>query len=601
MTTAAVEATDTEFGPWNPGIKSQIPRELLPLSTMFRPENVTTTLAQAEELSDLTGLPPYDLVVFRPERLAIHEVLVRVTADLSVPDGSVYGDLGVNFRRMTEAIFNGSIAPHMAEVVGAYEDVRRQVEAFVGRELETNLLNIPTPPLEPQKRGGLLGFLRRGAAQTPRPVTETPEVREERALAAWRRQVNSTDDRLKKSALKYIVQMVTAVRNRLGRLGNDPALLTALTADAVCNDYGSDVVGDVIEPYFREAVDREGYRLLPPQEQPVVMNVKGASASGKSTMRPRQKMLADMLDLRWDDFALISPDIWRKYLLDYESLGAARKYAGTFTGHELAVIDAKLDRYMARKGERGAMSHLLIDRFRFDSFATEPNEEEGARLLTRFGSLVYMFFMITPPDATVVRAWYRGEEVGRYKAVDDLLDHNVEAYTGMPRLFFTWAAKRNKDVHFEFLDNSVPKGEQPRTVAFGRNGEMNILGVKCLLDVDRYRKINIEALAPDDVYPNEQTLAPSNNTAFLRQCAQAIPVVNFVNPETGQPYARLEAGAVTWVDRQGLADALRDDETRAGLEALAPGISDATFDMGVPPQIPDRQQAHTLGKWGPAE
>ena len=74
-----------------------------------------------------------------------------------------------------------------------------------------------------------------------------------------------------------------------------------------------------------------------------------------------------------------------------------------------------------------------------------------------------MFFMITPPEATVERAWIRGRQVGRYKAVDDLLAHNVEAYTGMPRLFFTWAAKKDKTVHYEFLDNDVPEGERPRT------------------------------------------------------------------------------------------------------------------------------------------
>ena len=44
------------FGPWHPGIESQLPRELLPLSTMFRPENVRTSVAQARELRDLTGL-----------------------------------------------------------------------------------------------------------------------------------------------------------------------------------------------------------------------------------------------------------------------------------------------------------------------------------------------------------------------------------------------------------------------------------------------------------------------------------------------------------------------------------------------------------------
>jgi hypothetical protein len=102
------------------------------------------------------------------------------------------------------------------------------------------------------------------------------------------------------------------------------------------------------------------------------------------------------------------PDIWRKFLLDYSSLGAAYKYAGTMTGHEVEIIDKKLDRHMASKAVRGAMSHLLIDRFRFDSFVPAPEGYESTRPLTRFGDLVDIFFMITPPEMTVERAWTRG-------------------------------------------------------------------------------------------------------------------------------------------------------------------------------------------------
>ena len=72
---------------------------------------------------------------------------------------------------------------------------------------------------------------------------------------------------------------------------------------------------------------------------------------------------------------MISPDIWRKFLLDYTSLGGAYKYAAMLTGHELEIIDQKLDRRMEAKAARGEMSHLLIDRFRFDSFVPELEEK----------------------------------------------------------------------------------------------------------------------------------------------------------------------------------------------------------------------------------
>ena len=53
------------------------------------------------------------------------------------------------------------------------------------------------------------------------------------------------------------------------------------------------LIGEAIEPFLQDAARREGYRRLLPQKSPVeVMNVRGASASGKSSMRPRQKILA---------------------------------------------------------------------------------------------------------------------------------------------------------------------------------------------------------------------------------------------------------------------------------------------------------------------
>jgi hypothetical protein len=245
-------------------------------------------------------------------------------------------------------------------------------------------------------------------------------------------------------------------------------LITSIAADLASNDYGSDCIGRAIGPLLQHAAQVEGYKLLPRQERPVIINTKGPSASGKSSLRPLQKTLAGDIGVQWSDFALISPDIWRKQLLDYGALGAAYKYAGAFTSEEVQIVDQKLDRYMAAKYRRGEMSHLLIDRFRFDSFAPD-SEEAGSNLLTRFGQSIYLFFLITPPEMLVERAWTRGLEFGRYKAVDDTLAHSVEAYSGTPNVFFTWVRRSDKRIQFEFLDNTVRLGERPRTVAFGDN------------------------------------------------------------------------------------------------------------------------------------
>ena len=594
-----IEQQPAEYGPWNPGLESELPREYLPLSTMFRSENVSTSIAKARELSDYCGLPVHELVAFRADRLIVHELLIHVTTSIGVPDGRDYEDLGRNFREIASTILNRYIAPHREELAQVFEQLRNAASAMIERELAKAFVDL-RPAVESDGRSR---WRRLFAVSKPkeRPLfpMETAVERDRRIVSEWRKKSETADNRLDEAYFDALNRIATAVMSRRGRLFGDNALLTELAVTLVCNDYGSEVIGDAIAPYIHEAVLREGYRPLPRQETPVVMNVKGASASGKSTMRPLQRILAGKLKFPWEEFALISPDIWRKFLLDYGSLGPAYKYAGTLSGHEIEIIDKKLDRRMAAREARREMSHLLIDRFRFDSFVPELEGKGSSRLLTRFGDLVYMFFMITPPEMTVERAWTRGLKVGRYKAVEDLLAHNVEAYTGMPELFFTWALATGKRVHYEFLDNSVAEGRPPRTVAFGWNGEMTILDIKSMLDIERFRKINIHAQKPEEVYVNEN-LAPECNVGFMKRCARWIPIINFADYETGQVYARLKDGKWAWRDDQRFASALNDPDAKAGLEAITPNDYDLTAGTKVDRTNLDTDKAHTLGAWGEA-
>lgn len=480
------------FGPWNPGLETPLPEELRPLATIFRAGNVSTPWAAVRELRDLTGLDTAELVAFRPERLALHEVLIRVTANISVPSGDKIGDLGINFRRITRTLFASRVEPRMPSILAAY------------------------------------GAVKEAAAKTARAEVERAfGARDAHALVAeWEKRGTAVH--------RALAKVVGALLVRHERVWGPREVVAALAADLACNEAASDAIGAMVDPWVLEGARREGFRILPPQARPVVMNTKGPSASGKSSLRPLQRRLAPEIGVDWDDFSLVSPDIWRKHLLEYESLGETFKYAGPFTGEELHVVDLKLDRYMAAKAERGEMSHLLIDRFRFDSFAPQ-SEEAGSNLLTRFGHTIYLFFLITPPDQLVERAWQRGLEFGRYKAVEDTLAHGVEAYAGMPELFFTWVKRTDKRVHFEFLDNSVVLGERPRTVAFGWNDVIYILDTEVLRNVERFRRVNIKARSPDDLWPDRSVLAPEKNEAFLKRCTASFPRVVFAGAGASIP------------------------------------------------------------------
>jgi hypothetical protein len=557
--------TGGESGPWNPGIESQVPKELLHLSTIFRPENVFTGIDAAAELHGLTGFAMSDLAVLRPQRLALHELLLRITADFAVPDGSRIEDLGLNFREMARFVISRYLDPAMDGIVAAYSQARNEI----GATLATALAGVP-----------------RGWG--PREIAHF----EDRGAAAG--------GGAQAAAYKSLARVMSALFSAQGQAWGTKQLIAAIATGLACNDFGSDCVGAAIAPLLRAAAQAEGYKLLPRQQRPIVINTKGPSASGKSTLRPLQKKLAGDIGVDWSDFALISPDIWRKQLLDYSALGAAYKYAGAFTSEELQIVDQKLDRYMARKNQRGDMTHLLIDRFRFDSFAPD-SAEAGSNLLTRFGQSVYLFFVITPPEQLVERAWKRGLEVGRYKAVDDTLAHAVEAYSGIPDVFFTWVRRSDKRIQFEFLDNSVPFGERPRTVAFGDNETFNVLDVKGTLDIERFARVSVIAPSAQYLYADSGLLAPEQNADFLKRCMECFRRVNFAEQASGRVYLRIESGVPISKDPAVLGKAAMNPDTLAGIRAAAPGAMRGG--------VPDSERVEylrgaggatvpTLGQWG---
>ena len=597
--TLAVDAIDSQYGPWNPGIESRVPDDIRHLATLFRPENVLTSVARAEEMRDLTGLEIRELVAFGPRRLALHEVLVRVTADLSVPDGSKIEDLGINFREMTGVILARYVEPQMGAITATFDALKSRLSAQIDAELAPLFPAAPgsAARTQPATRSGLRGLFSRRRASTP--VVVVLQNGEQHLIEEWEAKSRSTSDDVERAAYRALTRVVSALLVRHERVWGGRELVASIATDLACNRAGGEAIGRLLQPILAEAAKAEGYQLLPRQDHPLVMNTKGASASGKSTLRPMQKKLAGEIGVAWSEFALISPDIWRKQLLDYAALGPAYKYGGAFTGDEVQIVDEKLDRFMARKAEHGDMTHLLIDRFRFDSFAPDSNEA-GSNLLTRFGHTVYLFFMITPPAALVERAWKRGLEFGRYKAVDDTLAHSVVAYSGMPELLFTWIARKDKSVQFEFLDNSVAQGERPRTVAFGSNETLNVLDVGCLLDVERFRRVNVDARAPEFLFADRKPLAAEHNTGFLRQCVGRFRAINFADQATGRIYLHLASGVPVWADAEGLAQAIANPDTRAGLVALAPTVT-----AGALP-VPDRprflgdagaETIHTLGRW----
>lgn len=539
------------------------------LESIHRIEHVFPSPGLVEDFARMTEMHPEAFVMFRPARLALHEVIVRVTADIAVSEGESEEVFGQHFRQIARTILANHVAPRLHEIERMHDDLRERVANRVRTILDARLGPVAAP--SPRRLFPPRLFGRPDPIRVP---VETLADREHLVVSAFKTDGLAAADPLDRAVFKGLYRVLGAVLAARGALGSDHGVLAELVTRHVCNHFGSRMIGGAIGTMVEIAIEKEGYRRVRAQAAPVLISLKGASAAGKSSIRPMIKRVMKDNGMEPDGYATISPDVWRRMLLDYDALGDASKYAGHLTSREVMVIDAKLDRYIRDKANQAkAIPHLLVDRFRFDSFSSDEIGRILRDTYTRYVSTIHMYFIVTPPEETVERGWQRALERGRYKAVEDFLGHCVEAYSGMPRVLFRWLGCRDVDYRYYFLDNRVPKGSFPVPIATGDRTRMEIYDLEGLVDIERYQKINIYARSREEVYPPGPAMEARDNMMFLRQCIRRIPVVILFDGPGGQPYLELVGESCRILDARTLEKVAGHKPTAAILELITPRAS----------------------------
>src|SRR5512146_155547 len=196
----------TDYGAWNPGLDSELPREYLPLATIFRSENVSTSIAKAFELSDYCGLPAHELVAFRPERLIVHELLIHVTTGISVPDGRDYEDLGRNFRGIAATILDRYIAPHRADIARLFEQLRCDAAANIEHAL-TQAFAEPMPAIKTAKTSWWRRLFAGARSTKLLPPVEAPADRDRRLVSEWQNKSLTANNRLDEACFDALTRI----------------------------------------------------------------------------------------------------------------------------------------------------------------------------------------------------------------------------------------------------------------------------------------------------------------------------------------------------------------------------------------------------------
>ncbi|MEK9719041.1 MAG: hypothetical protein VW520_07715, partial [Candidatus Puniceispirillum sp.] len=222
------------FDAWNPGLTSALPPRLLPLVTLFQPENSDVGYADAKEAADFCGLPVEELCALKTERLVVHEVLIRVTADLSVPDGPSYEYLGLQLRGMVDRLYRHYMVPQMDDISAAFDAVCDQAGTVLDR-LVSDAFDQGAGKTAVSR--GFLGRFFRPKVQAP--VTDVDLAN------GWRNRLGAADD-LTEACLLALLAVADGIMGKQGKMVRDKALITRLALRVFRNDYGSRAVGQII-------------------------------------------------------------------------------------------------------------------------------------------------------------------------------------------------------------------------------------------------------------------------------------------------------------------------------------------------------------------
>jgi len=562
--------TSNQYSAWNPGIETEIPDQYRLLETIYDSKNVSSSIDEINALAQETGLSPEELVVFRPNRLALHELIVRVTADIVVLESEHEEDLGIRFRSIANKIMDAYLVPHLPEFDLTFQALYQNARSMVDKELSESLFT--ALPASTKSKPSILSRFFAAPKKQPRNLESTQE-RQLRVISSFKDKGLNTDDPFESAVYRSLYRVLGSIVSTRGYLGKDQEMLIELITTHICSRYGSRLIGKQVDVWVKQAVKDEGYSLIPDAQKPILISLKGSSAAGKSSLRPMLRQMMYQLGIEEDGYGTISPDIWRRLLLDYDSLGEAYKYAGRLTSYEVIIIDAKLDHYIRSKAQhRKSTPHLVVDRFRFDSFASEKITRILHKTYARYVDTMYMYFVVTPPEDTVERGWERGLVRGRYKSVEDFLGHCIEAYAGMPKLLFKWLANKRPKFIFEFLDNSVAHGHYPTMIARGTQAHMDIFDPIAFINIERYQKINVMARSLDAVYPEPSVLEVAKNIGFLQQCIRKIEHIRFLDLASDRTYVTATDGKFQVSDVELLATKLLDPDLSSIFLQLAPEI-----------------------------
>jgi len=406
----------------------------------------------AKELSEIqrleSGAPKFS-VAFRPERLALHEVIVAVSTGIKLDNEEAMRTAVTDVHqevmsKLSDFSFDDIRASQKAEIIGVYDAIKSGT--------------LDSSPLNKSKH-----------------VTKVKEL------------IAKADGKV------------------FGEFKEDFSAKDAIIAratDLAFTDEVNIINQQVVASVIAGKVEKSKYKQIniPEQSERLTLFVAGGQASGKgSSVARMQASLSDSGE-DWQDFAKVNTDSFKSLILE----------PGTVEPHlysqlaqeEASLIHGKVSDRITLLAKSGRAPHVFVDQV----FVGKDKIEQG--LIG--GGKVRGIIVSTDVGDALSRSFERGKEdgaKGRYEHTEGILACHRNMTAQVPT---TLALFIGSDVKVDIVDNNVEYGKQAEDVATIdlHSSTVKIVDKAKLSRFAEKVHINVAADTLDELYnPHDETPA----------------------------------------------------------------------------------------------
>lgn len=350
---------------------------------------------------------PKEYVSYKPERLALHEIIVAVSTTLQLEDEQ-------DLQKVCEAIYAEVVKDLKLDELrtDCGQDVRVQMDDYLRTKNTEHIAN----------------------AQT-RGICEQVQASERRGVEYGQYTETSKGKKDGWTAEQVMVERST---------------------DILYTERATELIKPLVAEKLAKYATEQGYDTLtiPKQSERLTLMIAGGAASGKGSSVARLQEFVEGEGIRWSNIVKMNMDSYKPLLIKPDAQNPVKpELFSQLAQQEASVIHQKIDNLLLKMEQNGIAPHVFVDRI----WLTKEKSEYG--LMN--GGKVRAIVVSTDVEDAINRSYQRGKEIGRYEHTEGLL----RGHGGVSRqLSDALGPFLGQDFILVIIDNNVPKGQQGQDV-----------------------------------------------------------------------------------------------------------------------------------------